>query len=377
MPAFVDWNRLLFGSTPEVEPRQQAASPPELDASHTETPESWEDALPERIISQSVFSESEKEKEKESSVPEVLVPESAVPETVTPPALSWRAISENPNDQFTIGGAVLLCTIFFWLWLRRKRRHADVKRLVDGDEALSAMRKDFAQRTEAFDKQLDQSLKRQAESLEARFKQALKEQSEIIEENARKSFNKRVETLEVRIQLDQEALNDVHRALSERMEAFEGFVQMIDAKQLDQEANNIAQRTLSQRLDVTEEGLKNVENKARASAQRIEAMDDSVRVIDTRAKSLSQRVEAAEDNLNETEGQITLLSHDVNRGSSVIEKLQRQVKMLPDSEKFKGLSRTWEAKLKKLETKLDETATTVEELVAEPPASLTWSHIGK
>jgi hypothetical protein len=28
--------------------------------------------------------------------------------------------------------------------------------------------------------------------------------------------------------------------------------------------------------------------------------------------------------------------------------------VLPDSEKFKGLSRTWEAKLKKLETKLDE-----------------------
>ncbi|KAH8167050.1 hypothetical protein CIB48_g1185 [Xylaria polymorpha] len=385
MPAFVDWNSLLFGSPPKIEPSQQVASPPELDASLAESSESW-DALPESVIPQHVFQEPEPEKEKENLVPEIVIPESAAPEstvleTIVPESIasrltiSWSAISENPNDQFTIG-AVLLGTILLWLWVvRRRRRYATSQRLIDGDETLSAIRKDFAQRTDAFGKQLDQALKRQTEALEERFKQALSEQSEIIEEQARKSFNKRVETLEVRIKLDQEALNDVHRALSERMEAFEGFVQTIDAKQLDQEANSIAQRTLGQRLDMMEEGFRNVDSKARSSAQRIEAMDDSVRVIDTRAKALSQRVEAAEDNLNETQGQVMLLSHDVNRGSSVIEKLQRQVKMLPDSEKFKGLSRAWEAKLKKLEAKLEQTETTLEEHLTEPPSSLTWSHI--
>ncbi|KAI8949329.1 hypothetical protein F4801DRAFT_553702 [Xylaria longipes] len=381
MPAFVDWNSLLFGSSPEIEPRQQVASHPELDASLPESPESW-DAPPESVAPQGVSPG----REKESSVPEIVIPESAVsestvPETVAPesiaprPAISWSAILENPNDQFTIG-AVLLGTILLWLWVgRRRRRHAASQRLIDGDESLNAIQKDFAQRTEAFEKQLDQALKRQAEVLEERFKQTLSEQSETIEEHVRKSFNKRVETLEVRIKLDQEALNDVHRALSERMEAFEGYVRTIDAKQLDQEANSIAQRTLSQRLDTVEEGFRSVDSKARASAQRIEAMDDSVRVIDTRAKALSQRVEAAEDNLDETQGQMTLLSHDVNRGSSIIEKLQRQVKMLPDSEKFKGLSRTWEAKLKKLEAKLEQTETTLEEHLTEPSPSLTWSHI--
>ncbi|KAI0455115.1 hypothetical protein F5B21DRAFT_472925 [Xylaria acuta] len=381
MPAFVDWNRLLFGSSPEIEPRQQVASHPELDASLPESPESW-DAPLESAVPQDVFPE----REKESLVPEIVIPESAVlestvPETIAPestvahPAISWNAILENPNDQFTIG-AVLLGTILLWLWVgRRRRRRAVSQRLIDGDENLSAIKKDFAQRTEAFEKQLDQALKRQAEAFEERFKQALSEQSEIIEEHVRRSTNKRVETLEVRIKLDQEALNDVHRALSERMEAFEGYVRTIDANQLDQEANSIAQRTLGQRLDTVEESFRNVDVKARALAQRIEAMDDSVRVIDSRAKALSQRVEAAEDNLNETQGQMTLLSHDVNRGSSVIEKLQRQVKMLPDSEKFKGLSRTWEAKLKKLEAKLEQTETALEEHLAEPPPSLTWSHI--
>ncbi|KAI0436645.1 hypothetical protein F4803DRAFT_556795 [Xylaria telfairii] len=387
MPAFVDWNSLLFGSPPKIEPSQQVASPPEPDASLPASSESWE-ALPESVIPQDVFPEPEEESPvPEIVVPEIVVPESAAPEsmvleTIVPQsiasrlAISWGAISENPNDQFTIG-AVLLGTVLLWLWVvRRRRRYATSQRLIDGDETLSAIRKDFAQRTEAFEKQLDQALKRQAEALEERFKQALSEQSEIIEEQARKSFNKRVETLEVRIKLDQEALNDVHRALSERMEAFEGFVQTIDAKQLDQEANSIAQRTLGQRLDTMEDSFRNVDSKARSSAQRIEAMDDSVRVIDTRAKALSQRVEAAEDNLNETQGQVMLLSHDVNRGSSVIEKLQRQVKMLPDSEKFKGLSRAWEAKLKKLEARLEQTETALEEHLTEPSSNLTWSHIG-
>ncbi|KAI0539207.1 hypothetical protein GGR58DRAFT_259919 [Xylaria digitata] len=379
MPAFVDWNSLLFGSSPEIEPQQQVASHPVPDASIPESPESWD------VLSESVILE-EALPERESVVPQVTLPESVVPENTVPeivapesavlqPATHWSAVLESANDQFTIG-AILLGTFCLWLLVGRRKKSSTASRLSAGqEETLSALKKDFAQRAEALEKQHDQALKRQLEALEERFQQVLREQTEAIEEHARKSFNKRVETLEVRIKLDQEALNDVHRALSERMEIFEGFVRTIDAKQLDQEANNIAQRTLSQRLDTVEESFRMVDSKARSSAQRIEAIDDSVRVIDSRAKALSQRIEAAEDNLNTSDGQITLLSHDVERGSSVIEKLQRQVKMLPDSEKFKGLSRTWESKLKKLETKLDETQKTLEEHLAEPPDSLTWSHI--
>ncbi|KAI1198585.1 hypothetical protein F5X97DRAFT_145648 [Nemania serpens] len=388
MPAFVDWNSLLFGSSPEIQPRQQVAShtepepepaPAPVDAPILESPAPL-DGLSEGAVPEGALPEGQR-----SVVPELVIPESrflqsADPDTVAPGSAilhriaHWRAVLENPNDQFTIG-AVLLGTLFLLLLFgRRRRSHAPSRRLADGDD-LNVVKKDFAERTEALEKQLEQALKKQAEALEVRFQQVLSEQTNAIEEEVRKSLNKRVETLEVRIKLDQEALEDVHRALSDRLEAFEGYVQTIDAKQLDQEANSIAQLTLSQRLDTVEESFRNVENKARSSAQRIEALDDSVRVIDSRAKALSQRVEAAEDNLNTTDAQVTLLSHDVNRGSSIIEKLQRQVKMLPDSEKFKGLSRAWEAKVKKLETKLDETHSVLEEHLAEPPPSLTWSQI--
>ncbi|KAI1750209.1 hypothetical protein F4782DRAFT_510332, partial [Xylaria castorea] len=79
MPAFVDWNSLLFGSSPEIEPSQQVASHPELDASLPESPESG-DALPESVVLQDVFPE----REKESLVPEIVIPESAVPERTVP-----------------------------------------------------------------------------------------------------------------------------------------------------------------------------------------------------------------------------------------------------------------------------------------------------
>lgn len=347
MPAFVDWNSLLFGSSPETQPsQQQVASHSELAPEPVPAPAPAHelvdapipgspaplDVLPEGAVLEGALPE-----EQRSVVPEVVLPEgrslqSAAPGTVAPEStvlqrvVHWRAVLDNPNDQFTIGAAVLLGTVLLWLLFgRRKRSHAPSRRLAEGDD-LNAVKKDFAERTEALEKQLEQALKKQAEALEVRFQQVLSEQSNAIEEEVRKSLNKRVETLEVRIKLDQEALEDVHRALSDRLEAFEGYVQTIDAKQLDQEANSIAQLTLSQRLDTVEENFRNVENKARSSAQRIEAIDDSVRVIDSRAKALSQRVEAAEDNLNTTDAQVTLLSHDVNRGSSVIEKLQRQVK---------------------------------------------------
>lgn len=336
MPAFIDWNSLLFGSSPEVEPSPQVASHPELDASLPESSESW-NAIPESVIPEQVLPE------RGSGLPEAVIPtpedvilESAVPEVVavaaapesavSQPMLPWSALPGSANEQFIVG-AIFLGTVLLWLLVgRRKRSHVALQHVTDGEESLNAIKKDFAQRTEAMEKQLDQALKQQREALEDRFQQVLSEQSEFIKEHVRQSLNKRIETLEVRIKLDQEALDDVHRALSERMEAFEGFVRTIDAKQLDQEANSIAQLTLSQRLNTVEENFRNVDNKARSSSQRIEAIDDSVRVIDSRAKALSQRIEAAEDNLNTTDAQVTLLSHDVNRGSSVIEKLHRQVK---------------------------------------------------
>lgn len=347
MPAFVDWNSLLFGASPEIQPRQPVAShsepepapvpapapAPELELVDAPIPESPAplDVLPEGAVLEGALRGEQRSVVPEAGIPESKIFQSAIPDTlalgntVLHRIIHWRTVLENPNDQFTVG-VVLLGTVFLWLLFgRRKRNRAHSRRLTDGDD-LNVVKKDFSERTEALEKQLEQALKKQAEALEVRFQQVLSEQSNAIEEEVRKSLNKRVETLEVRIKLDQEALEDVHRALSDRLEAFEGYVRTIDAKQLDQEANSIAQLTLSQRLDTVEENFRNVENKARSSAQRIEAIDDSVRVIDSRAKALSQRVEAAEDNLNTTDAQVTLLSHDVNRGSSIIEKLQRQVK---------------------------------------------------
>jgi methyl-accepting chemotaxis protein len=341
MPAFVDWNSLLFGSSPELESHQQVASHPEPDASIPDDSEAWSPVPEVPEVPEALGPES-RESEGVALIPELGKPESVVSEhtvleslvsrssipgnAVFRSASHWNAASQAANVRLSFGG-IFLATILIWFWLgRRKRSYAHSKRLIGQEENLESVKREFAQRTEALERQFDEALKRKVEDLEEQFQKVVDEQVENVEEHVRKSFNKRVEELEVRIKLDQQALDDVHRALSERMEAFEGYVRTIDAKQLDQEANSIAQRTLGQRLDAVEESCRNVDTKARASAQRIEAIDDSVRVIDTRAKALSQRIEAAEDNLNTTEGQVTLLSHDVNRGSSVIEKLQRQVK---------------------------------------------------
>ncbi|KAI1821211.1 hypothetical protein F4861DRAFT_533125 [Xylaria intraflava] len=382
MPAFVDWDSLLFGSSPDTGSRQQIASHPKPDASHPEIVES-SDARVEPVAPEGAALGD--------VVAEITLPENGSPDaghiapgSVTAPetlffrqAISWGAVPEDANGRFLLG-AIFLGTVLVWFWVgRRKKSNTISQRAIANQESsLDAIKEDFAHRTEVLREQFNQALKKQIEVVKEQFQKALDGQTEIVAEDIRKSLNKRVETLEVRIRLDQEALDNIHQALSERMEAFEGYVQTIDSKHLDQEANSIAQRTLGQRLEMVEEVLRQVDNKARSSGQRIEALDDSVRVIDSRAKALSQRVEAAEDNMNTTDGQVTLLSHDVNRGSSVIEKLQRQVKMLPDSEKFKGLSRTWEVKLKKLETELEETRKSLEEhLAVPPPPSLTLSHI--
>ncbi|KAI1269391.1 hypothetical protein F5Y18DRAFT_414415 [Xylariaceae sp. FL1019] len=392
MPAQIDWNALLFGS-PAPDSTQGADSTTKLGSEQFTEPDQVIEFAPEPEP------ENDPVQVIESSqgidIANVDDPVQAINPTqvASPPLLHttkanldastiipWNLEyleSVSLEHQIT-AVAVFLGTALLWFWLsRRKRNSAAARQLIDHDEALNAVKSDYTDRIETLEQQLDERLKNRVEALEEQFKQAVHEQSEKIEDHVRKSFNKRVETLEYRIKLDQEALEDVHRALSERMEAFETYVRSVDAKQLDQEAVDIAQRAIGQRLNTVEEDLRNLDNKTRASSQRVEALDDSVRVMDSRAKSLSQRVEAAEDNLNSTDGQVTLLSHDVNRGSSVIEKLQRTVKMLPDAEKFKGLSRTWEAKIKRLEAKLDETEKALEEHLAEPPSqdSLTWSHI--
>ncbi|KAI1431519.1 hypothetical protein GGR50DRAFT_60797 [Xylaria sp. CBS 124048] len=387
MPAFVDWDSLLFGTPRETRPRKKVAPYPQPDASQPETPQ-----LPDV---QDVQVES---LAPEGAVPEVADAEITLPEneihevasiapeptcTTTPEfrlidqAIPWDVVPENTNDRLVVG-AIFLGTVLLWFWFGRKRKsHATSRHSVANyqDSSLDDIRKDFAHQTEAIGKQFNQALKEQIDVVREQFQKVLDSQTELIEDNVRKTFNKRVETLETRIKLDQEALDNIHRVLSERMETFEGYVKTIDSKHLDQEASNIAQRSLGQRLDLVEDNFRQMDAKARAYSQRIEAIDDSVRVIDSRAKALSQRVEAAEDNMNTTDGQVTLLSHDVNRGSSVIEKLQRQVKLLPDAEKLKSLSHTWEVKVKKLETELEETRKTLDEHLAEPPPTLTWSHI--
>ena len=256
------------------------------------------------------------------------------------------------DDQLTIGTAVLgaFLTLLLWLYIRRRgeRRNADttlatqngkIKAILDANGGQSMGDKPLGQRVEA---------------LEQLFRQISAEQFETIETEIRKGLNKRVEALETRIKLDQEAIEDIHRALTQRMEALEECIKNIDSKQLDMEATHIVQRGLNQRLEAVEGTLQTVDSKARASVQRLESIDDSVRVIDSRSKALSQRVEAVEDSIGSIDGQATLLSHDLSRGSLAIEKLQRQVKMLPDAEKFKGLSRAWETRFKKIETKIEQ-----------------------
>ena len=255
------------------------------------------------------------------------------------------------DDQLTIGTTVLCAflTLLACLYIRRRsqRRKAEasptrngkIKAILDANGGQSMEDKPLGQRVEA---------------LEQLFRQVSAEQFETIETEIRKGLNKRVEALETRIKLDQEAIEDIHRALTQRMEALEECIKTIDSKHLDVEATHIVQRGLTQRLEAAEGTLQTVDSKARASVQRLESIDDSVRVIDSRSKALSQRVEAVEDSVGSIDGQTTLLSHDLSRGSLAIEKLQRQVKMLPDAEKFKGLSRAWETRFKKMETKIEQ-----------------------
>ena len=255
------------------------------------------------------------------------------------------------DDQLTIGTAVFVAflTLVAWLYLRRRgqRKKAEssltqngkIKAILDANGGQSMENKPLGQRVEA---------------LEQLFRQVSAEQFETIETEIRKGLNKRVEALEARIKLDQEAIEDIHLALTQRMAALEECIKTIDSKHLDMEAAHVVQRGLTQRLEAAEGTLQTVDSKARASVQRLESIDDSVRVIDSRSKALSQRVEAVEDSVGSIDGQATLLSHDLSRGSLAIEKLQRQVKMLPDAEKFKGLSRAWETRFKKMETKIEQ-----------------------
>ncbi|KAI0012082.1 hypothetical protein F4779DRAFT_615030 [Xylariaceae sp. FL0662B] len=338
--AFVDWNGLILGRYEDADqPRLESEPEPEIGLDFEPTSET---RFAERVAS-----------------------------------LPWDL-----RAQLAIA-VVFFGAILIWYGLGRLRR--DKRRLKTSaplpahpDEAINAMRKDYIERMEEMEERFEKALKERTEAVEGRAQKALTEQAEAIEDNVRKGLNKRIETLEARIKLDQEALEGVHGALGQRIEILEECIRTIDGKQLDQEAFNIMQRGLGQRLEKAEENLQMVEGKARASAQRIEAIDDSVRVIDSRTKALSQRVEAVEDNVSSVDGQTTLLSHDVNRGGVVIEKLQRQVKMLPDAERFRGLSRLWESRFKKVEAKIEQYRKTLEEDLAEhaeSPPTLSWSHV--
>ncbi|KAI2622871.1 hypothetical protein GGS21DRAFT_534448 [Xylaria nigripes] len=366
MPVFIDWDHLLFGSPPRTATRQQLPPHPQRDTSHSKILESRnslvEDVGPESAVRESVVTE-----------PKLLGDgglgsQSSAAESVATPE-HWRLITMCENDQLLVA-VIFLTTALYCVWFgfsRRKESYTASQCLAVTQDPLDIIKRDFTQRTEALEQQLNQSLNDQIKVATEQFQKVM--------DGLRISLNKRIETLENRIRLDQEALDRVHRALSERMSAFEGYVRTIDAKHLDQEANHIGQRMLCQRLDIVEESFRHVDAKARASAQRIEVIDDSVRVVDSRAKALSQRIEAVEDEWNSRDDRLTLLSHDVNRGTSVIEKLRKQVKTLPDSDQFKGLSRSWETKLQKLETELEETRKALDEHVTVPPPSLTWSHI--
>ncbi|RYO92517.1 hypothetical protein DL766_003218 [Monosporascus sp. MC13-8B] len=272
------------------------------------------------------------------------------------------------RTQFTIAAIVLgtICMLLVWRYLRRNRTDLEpLPPLANQDEAIKILQRNCTKQVEEARSQLEKSLSRRVEALEKQFQNALSEQSKAIEENFRKGLNKRVEALEARMKLDQKAIEGAHGTLRQGMETLEECIRSIDSKQLDLEATLIVQRGLNHRLEKVEGTLQTTDGKTRALSQRVEAIDDSSRVLDSRSKSISQRLEAVEDTVGSMDGQAALLSHDVSRGSLAVEKLQKQVKLLPDAEKFKGLSRAWDARFKKMEAKLEQCHLKLEETLEE------------
>lgn len=204
---------------------------------------------------------------------------------------------------------------------------------------------------------------------------AVDQRVEAIEDTLRKRVNQRVEAFESRMKLDQEAIESLYQAVSQRMEIIEEGVRIIDGKQLDQEATNVTHRTLSQRIDALEGSLQAVDGKSKAATQRLDAVDDSVRVIDSRSKALSQRLEAVEDNMSNTEGQVTLLSHDADRDIKAIEKLQRHLKSLPGNERLKELAAAWDDKCNEIEQRLEDHQRLLDGAKNVSEITLTWSHM--
>ncbi|KAI0018770.1 hypothetical protein F4780DRAFT_750207 [Xylariomycetidae sp. FL0641] len=351
MAIFVDWNKLIFGDDSET-------------------------------YSTSGFVANARARRDGSAAPAagVNAPELTSARDSIPSGDRSHGSSLRPH--FTTAALILLGTFLIWLWLGRKRRRTiplssdpTTQQLqLAHEEAIDTVKRECSQRIDAMEKSFGDALRERIRSLEEQFQQA----TAVIEDNVRKGLHKRVESLEVRIKLDQEALEDLHRALAQRIGAFEEYVKTIDSKQLDQEANTIVQRDLGSRLEAAESQIQTLDGRTRSSTQRIEAMDDLARVIDSRSKALSQRVEAVEDNQNEIDGQVTLLSHDMARGSAAVEKLQKLVKKLPDGERFEGMSRNWEAKVQKLEARIEEFEKTMEEEKAArelAAASLTYSQV--
>lgn len=363
--------------------------------------------------------------------------ESASPNQTTPLVLaprihdpiSLRLITiweQQQHPEFIIAGATtilgLLFTLLLWRCLRRNKRRASEKEastapvpvpeVADAESVQRALneristieeqvQKSLTHKTDTIDDQ--RALKERIRSVEEQAQKSLSQKIEAIddhvrktiravEEQAQKSLNQKTEAIDETVR---KAINRVHRALSQRLDALEAVGERIDAledgvreldsKQLDLEAFRIMQRAFHQRLETAEETVHVLDNKARATAQRIESLDDSVRVIDSRSKSLSQRVEVIEDTFTNIDGQVTLLGHDVSRGGLALEKVQRQVKMLPDEGRLRALSRAWEARFKKLDGKMDEYKRMLDEESArreqerlrqeEEVASLSFSYI--
>jgi peptidoglycan hydrolase CwlO-like protein len=211
--------------------------------------------------------------------------------------------------------------------------------------------------------------------LQATIQKAIDQRVEAIEDLLRKRVNQRVESFESRMKLDQEAIESLYQAVSQRMEILEEGVRIIDGKQLDQEATNVAHRTLSQRIDTLEGTLQALDGKTKATTKRIDSVDDSVRVVDNRTKTLSQRVEAVEDSLNNTEGQVTLLSHDADRSVEAMEKMQKQLKSMAGDEKMHEMTMAWEERCNELEQRLEEHQRALDESKVASEVTLSWSHM--
>lgn len=245
-------------------------------------------------------------------------------------------------------------------------------------EQIEAADERTRQAVDALEARFQEALAQRIKALEAQTEEALETRATALEATLRQHLGKRVDEVEdgLRAKVNKEAFDALYAALGRRVEALEAGVRILDSRQLDQEACGVGQRALGRRLDGVEASARALDARADAAGQRLDALDDGLRVADCRGRAAGQRLDALEDNVGAVDGQTTLLAHDVERGRAGLDRLARQVRVLPGADRLRALVDEWEARFGALEAHVaGELAEAHGRLLeAAPPApELSWS----